>query len=434
MSKIISWILSIITIISSSFGWGLDVNKNVLPQEKADEFTPTVRFFVCSDTHISSATDFKLDRIKKAIALSYGIAENDENYKNLDAVVFCGDLTDGGQDEQFKAFESTVKESVKDETKILAVVAKAHDSSGNGKKSLQYCSEITGLDSDFNTVINGFHFIGISTSEYENMNHSTGQKDWLKKQLKAAKKEDDQKPIFVFQHEHIAGTVYGSSTFEGWGTTDFRSVVSGFSQVVDFSGHSHYPLNDPRSIWQGSYTAIGTGSMNYMEFTVDTDRTVHTDDGGNAAQGWIVEVDGNNRIRLIGLDVITGQILCEYLIENPTDISSYAYTPYNQKAHSSAPCFDENSSIEIEEKDGKYIATAPAAKSTDGKAVFLYRVKVLNASGIVVHSEYKLNNYWTTDLYKNISFEVEAKTGYKVLVTAENAYGMQSEPLSAEIK
>lgn len=433
MSKIISWILSLVTIFSSSFGLGWNVNKTVVPQKQVDEFEPVVRFFVCSDTHISSATDFKLDRIKKAIELSYAEAEAHKSYKNLDAVVFCGDLTDSGQDEQFKAFESTVKESVKDETKILAVVAKAHDSTGNGKKSLQYCSEITGLDSDFNTVINGFHFIGISTSEYENMNHSTGQKSWLKNQLNAAKKEDDEKPIFVFQHEHIAGTVYGSSTFEGWGTTDFRSTIAGFSQVVDFSGHSHYPLNDPRSVWQGSYTAVGTGSMNYMEFTVDTDRTVHTDDGGNAAQGWIVEVDGNNRIRLHGLDVITGQWLCDYLIENPTDFSTYAYTPYNQQALSSAPSFDKDSSLQVAQEEGKYVVTAPAAGSTDGKIVFLYRIKVMNASGIVVHSEYKLNNYWTANQYESVSFTVEAKPGYEVSVTAENAYGMQSEALSAKI-
>lgn len=431
MNKIAAFFLSIITIITSTLG--ISPKRPIVPQEQAESFNPVIRFFVCSDTHIESATDFKLDRIKKAIEFSYNTAQNDESYKNLDAVVFCGDVTNSGTDEQFKAFGNAVKSSVKGNTQILALVAKSHDSSENGKKSTEYCTEITGRDSDFNAVINGFHFIGMSTAKAENVNHNLKQKTWLNKQLRAAKKEDAEKPIFVFHHEHVLGTVYGSSAFDGWGNFAFRSVVMRYPQVVDFSGHSHYPLNDPRSIWQGAFTAVGTGSMNYMEFTVDKDRTVHPEGCGNAAQAWIVEVDSDYRIRLRGFDVITGNWLCDYLIKNPTDTRSYAYTPYNQKALSSAPEFDEDSTLTCTESDGKYTVTAPTAKSTDGKIVFLYRVKVMNKSGIVVHNEYKLNNYWTTELYQNISFTVDAKAGYTISVTAENAYKMKSEPLSIKI-
>lgn len=431
MNKIAAFFLSIITIITSTLG--INPKRPIVEQEQAKNFNPVLRFFVCSDTHIGSATDPKLERIEKAIDFSYNVAQSDEYYKNLDAVVFCGDVTNSGTEEQFKAFESTVKSAVKDYTEILAIVAKGHDSITNGKKSLKYCTEITGKDSDFNVNINGFHFIGLSTSKTENINHNLKQKTWLNKQLRAAKKEDAKKPVFVFHHEHVTGTVYGSSAFEGWGNFAFRSVVMRYPQVVDFSGHSHYPINDPRSIWQGAFTAVGTGSMYYMEFTVGKDKTVHPEDNDKAAQAWIVEVDSDYRIRLRGFDVITGKWLCDYLIKDPTDTSSYAYTPYNQKALSSTPEFDEDSTLSYTENDGKYTVTAPAAKSTDGKIVFLYRVKVMNKAGIVVHSEYKLNNYWTTELYKDISFTVDAKPGYTVSVTAENAYGMSSEPLSIKI-
>jgi hypothetical protein len=34
--------------------------------------------------------------------------------------------------------------------------------------------------------------------------------------------------------------------------------------VVNFCGHSHSPLTDPRSIWQGDYTSLNTGSLAYL--------------------------------------------------------------------------------------------------------------------------------------------------------------------------
>lgn len=31
-----------------------------------------------------------------------------------------------------------------------------------------------------------------------------------------------------------------------------------------FSGHTHFPVADERSIWQGGYTSINTGSSSYL--------------------------------------------------------------------------------------------------------------------------------------------------------------------------
>lgn len=56
-----------------------------------------------------------------------------------------------------------------------------------------------------------------------------------------------------------------------------------------------------------------------------------------------------------------------------------------------------------------YSVSVPAAESTDGNIVFLYRIFVYDQDGKIVSSDIKLNNYWLGDTYDNITFKVKAK-------------------------
>lgn len=427
MKAIISFITALFALISAFF------SGNVIPEEKVDEFVPVLRFMACSDTHINGAADEKRQRITDAINFCYDVAENDAYYNKLDAVMFAGDVTDNGTDEQFAAFGETVTAAVKGDTKILAIVAKNHDSYISCGKSTSFISELTGNGSDYHVVIGGYHFIGISTSPSDNSTYDVSQRIWLEKQLREAANEDPDKPIFVEHHEHITNTVYGSSSFEGWGKTYFKDIIARYPQVVDFSGHSHYPLNDPRSIWQGTFTAVGTSSMFYMEFTVDDDRTVHPQDCDKGAQAWLVEVDANNRVRLRGFDVINSAWLCDYLVTDPGNPATYTYTTKNREKLASAPQFEEGAALSSLYVDGSCTVTAPAAVSTDGNPIFVYRVNVYNKNGVKVYSEYLINNYWTVNTYEEVSFTVPCEIGNTITVTAENSYGMQSDALSCPV-
>ena len=418
MKSVISLIMATVAFISSLF------SNTVIPQEKADNFKPVLRFLACSDTHINGPEDPKLDRIRTALDFAYGL--KDGNYTSLDAALFAGDITDNGTDEQFDAVRKIMKEVIKGDTELLALVAKGHDSVSQGKKSLEFVTSITGKDSDFHVVINGFHFICISTCSLEGVDYTESQRIWLRRELDKASADDPDKPIFLAHHEHVADTVYGSdSVFERWGRFFFKDIISSYPQVIDISGHSHYPLNDPRSIWQGNFTAIGTGAMHYMEFTVGLDRSIHPEGCYDNAQAWIIEVDKDNNVRLRGFDVLHRAWLCDYLLTDITDIKNHAYTQKNQKALSSAPEFAADAKVTVKEKDGKTTVTFPAASSTDGKPVFLYRIKIKDDNGLTVYDGYKINNYWTVDEDKVVEFTVDG-TGKTAYVCAENAYEMQS--------
>ena len=71
------------------------------------------------------------------------------------------------------------------------------------------------------------------------------------------------RPFFYTQHFHPRATcsapwVWGQDA--GFST----AALSRFPNCVAFSGHSHTPLRDERTIWQGAFTSVGTASLRYL--------------------------------------------------------------------------------------------------------------------------------------------------------------------------
>lgn len=76
------------------------------------------------------------------------------------------------------------------------------------------------------------------------------------------RKLDPKLPFFYIQHPHPKDTCYGSWAW-GHDGGEVTACLSGHANAVAFSGHSHYPLTDERSIWQGAFTSIGAASLRY---------------------------------------------------------------------------------------------------------------------------------------------------------------------------
>ncbi|MCQ2484184.1 MAG: metallophosphoesterase [Clostridia bacterium] len=427
MNGFISFVLAFFTFFASIVNTFTPVK---VPEDKTD-FTPVIRFMVASDTHVGSAGDILCMRVNKALKLSYAIAEADKEYNNLDAVVFCGDVTDNGRRDQFCGFQSTINSALRDGTQYIALLAKSHDGSTLDKGSLEYFKSISGLENDIHTVINGYHFITLSASKTPGEHYSEYQREWLKAQLDAAVKDDPSKPIFVAHHEHVEDTVYGSRDVDGWGIDYFRDIFNQYPQIVHFSGHSHYPVNDPRSIWQGEFTAVGTGAIKYLEFTVDSERKIHPSGYKQESEFWIVEVDANNRIRLRAYDLMEQKMLTEYIIDGPL---SRDFTPEKQEAKSSAPVFTSDK-VKVSHPFGSYKVKVDRADSTDGMPVVLYRAYVLDKDGNELGMSWKMPKYYSYTLDDNETIKIGKLPdgAASIKVVAENAYGMQSEPLKVTL-
>ena len=233
----------------------------------------------------------------------------------------------------------------------------------------------------------------------------------------------------------MRGTVYGSPLYDGWGVPYFTSILNRYPQAVDFSGHSHFPLNDPRSIWQGRFTAIGTGAIYYSEFTVEGLRSYHPADSGDTSTCWIAELDADHNLRLRGYDVLAGQLLCEEILKNPADPANRDYTPFKRKTASKAPVFAEDAAPTVETAGGVVTVTAPAAASADGMPVTLYRACLKDGLGVSAGSCWVLPSYYRAVGQDAVTLELTgvAAGTYTLCVTAENAYGKASQPLKTEV-
>ena len=427
MSKILAFFMSIITFFMGLFGFGTKVD--VTPDDTS--FEPVMRFVVSSDSHIVSAGDKRSKRVTKMLNTAYAFAR-ESDYKTVDAAVFAGDLTDKGLSSQFVAFSSAVQTAIKPETKLMAIVAKAHDGYQDRADSRQYISDLLGVSPDFHEIVNGFHFIGISAAADSSVHYTEQQIKWLDEQIAAAVADDPNKPVFVFQHEHVKNTVYGSGSEDGWGVEFFTDILNKYPQVVHISGHSHYPANDPRAIWQGVFTAINDGGLNYFEFTVDGENCVHPDGNDSMAQMLIVEVDKNNAVRVVVYDLTGGQIMTEYLIDNVTDANKTKYAPANRKALANAPVFE--GTLKVEKKASGYTVTVPSAKVNADDAVFIYRIRVTDKDGKEIYSDKQLGSYYYSLEDNGASFKVkDVPSGATVTVTAEDVWGLASAPLTAVI-
>ena len=424
-------ILSIFTLVASLTAPSYTAP---IPEMVQDDFVPVMRFVATSDTHIEKLGDTGCQRTSAMLKTAYAISEADADYKNLDAVVFSGDLTDNGRMKSFYAFAAITDNEIREGTERLAVVAKAHDSYRFQNSSLDVFSGITGQETDFHRVINGFHFIGISRSS--TLKHYTkAQVKWLDENIAAAVAADPEKPVFVFQHEHVRGTVYGSSKSDGWGLDTFTEVLEKYPQVVHISGHSHFPANDPRAVWQGSFTAINDGGLAYYELAVDGRNGQFPDEKERMSQALIIEVDADNRVLVKVLDVDAGVIMREFLIDNITEENKTKYAFDTRKEAASAPVFEEGASLKYEKDGLKHYITVPQAKVDEDNEVFIYRIYVTNKSGMTVHKDWAFSDYFFADKGDTITFDgfIALGKNLTVKVCAEDVWGNQSEYLEIKL-
>lgn len=430
-SVLTSIILTVFTLIASVISPSYVAP---VPEMKQDDFIPVMRFVATSDTHIETLGDIGCQRTSAMLKTAYAISEADEDYKELDAVVFSGDITDNGHKESFYAFTAITNNEIREGTERLAVVSKAHDGYTYFNNSLDIFTGMTGQETDFHRVIDGFHFIGISRSD--SLKHYTKQQvKWLDENIAAAVAADPEKPVFVFQHEHVRGTVYGSSKSDGWGLDTFTEVLEKYPQVIHISGHSHFPANDPRAIWQGSFTAINDGGLAYFELAVDGRNGQFPEEKDRMTQALIIEIDADNRVLVKVLDVDAGVIMREFLIDNVTEENKTKYSFEERSKTAEAPVFPEGSALSCKKDGLKYYVTVPQATVGEDNEVFVYRISVENKKGKTVYKDWAFSDYFFSERPAEITFDGFMALGKNltVKVCAEDVWGNRSQALEIKI-
>ena len=418
--------LALLCVITLIWG-GVQVTRGTVTEslpKAPDSFAPEIRLIVFTDTHNEN------ENVADAIDTAYAMFDNDSVYAGVDAFFGLGDFSSIGTEPDYKAYADTLKEHIREET-VCINVAGNHEFKADDYKELFAKYFPHGLDTV--TEINGFTCIGFSGERsLTEWTYTPGSLKWLSDEIHKAEGTSGNKPILVFQHPHPFGTVYGSTI---WCTPQLNPVFAGHSKVINFSGHSHFPFNDPRSINQSTYTSVGVGAM--ARFELDKNYIVgqHPEGYEDAAQFCVVEADSNGSVRLRGYDLLSDTYFCDYFIENVNDPDSFAYTYKNMKAHDETPVFEETKAEARPNENGDYRISFTEAKVPEGYIVHNYDVTVKDENGNKVYGDEFIATYYIVDNDNTQGFTVAknvlqpGKT-YTLTVTAESAYHKKSEPVT----
>ena len=416
--------------------------ETALEADLSRDFQPVLRFAVASDVHISSADATNAGRLQKLFESAYRYSDAHPTYQTLDALVLTGDNCDNGSDAEYEILKGVINDNIRDETKLIAIMGnhEFHETAHEG--FVRHMEQ----ELDTHVVVKGFHFIGISPAPSDTW-QTPSQINWMSAQLRAAAADDPDKPIFTMQHGHIWNTVYVSRSWYTQMSLPLHMVYARYPQVVNFSGHSHGPVNNPLNIWQNSYTQVGVGTLNYFEMERDIgDETVPAG-ARDAAQYLIVEVDAENRVRIMPYNILTDDFMktpasaddpakqLVWQISDPTDPTTFAYTSARKRTDG-APQFENGDAVSVDAVTANTV-TLSFPQAEDDVCVYGYRIRLTDPKHPLQKIEKEIySEYYFEPMPARLSVTVEglaAGTAYDVSVTPLNAWLAKGAPITTTV-
>ena len=372
------------------------------------------RFLAFSDNHISSSdTDIRNKRMINTIQQVSAMVQNsdlNDNYNNLDAILDVGDLISDGSS------ISTIKNCLKAGKRIYDSYKPANTKLIITTGNHEYEKNVSFSDSDFYSIfgqnptnkvkIGGYNFITIKcdgTTSRTDIRTDGWTKGWDYNDTEVAKAKEmiqeayndtgPNKPIFVAMHIGNLNTVIGTDSYihnsDLTATEKFYDIFKQYSNLVVFSGHSHFNTVDDCSIHQKDFTSLNTGcntytmrSYNdYYEYNGDKPNPLKTnrvmmfnyfhdnynqinstlddktktndvtgikeyEDRNYVTGGLIVEVNSINQVRIRPWNTINKGFSRKSWVIDSFDKNKFKYTPERFKAKDFF--FDEGAEIIID--------------------------------------------------------------------------------------
>lgn len=407
-------------------------------------FVPVLRFTVASDVHVVDVGTLTQEtRLAEIFSYASSLAQaSPSGYTGYDLAAFLGDISENGSYLSMSRAKSIMDDN-RGAAELLCMLGN-HEFRAGDEVAPERFEDIFNMPVRGHITVNGFHFIYLSPDTPKGKDFSDDAVNWLKGELDKAAEDTPNKPIFVFHHQHVSGTVYGSAD---WGVPTLGETLASYPQVVDFSAHSHFPVNDPRSIWQGAFTAVGTGSLSYYEMGLNgvASAYIYSASGTsgeyartNAAASdadvfWMVEVDAQGSVRMTAYHLDSGKAIVRYGVRKPWNTSSFTYTDARYET-SAEPVFTKSARVSVDARSlSGFRCSFPAATCPDN--VESYRIELWK-DGELKTTEHRLSLTFYDDPPKSfsVSFSGLGTGKYEVRVYAVSSFGKESVPLTAKIK
>jgi metallophosphoesterase len=205
---------------------------------------------IFSDVHIGKKNTRPEEKFTHALETLPVLAPS------LDAIAFAGDLTDRGTDAEYQEFMKILNQNTDQKLKKIYCMGN-HEYfrdgivryGGESKAFLEECQKayqkIVCKDLDTDTVINGVHVISISARS--SAADYSASEEFLISHVEAAAAENPNLPIIILSHEGAGSFFEGGC---GGYTAKTLKCLQQYPQIIFFSGHTHFALQDVRMIQQ----------------------------------------------------------------------------------------------------------------------------------------------------------------------------------------
>lgn len=425
-----------------------------------DEDNIVLSLGAISDTHIGySAYDADAKFSSALNQLKNRAAEKDAD--GLDAVMVVGDLVNNANSSQISTFKSRY-EQVFDPVKVPMIYTVGnHDMNPNYNWTASTVTQnatfhnilgdnyfLTDQDQTMrhnfecrHCVVGDYHILCITPNGTSPVVYDANSSMWLDSQLKAITEADPGRYVILLTHPMIYNTVYGSLLGTYWYTDDLTSILEKYPQVVTFGGHLHFPLNDPRSVWQGKFTSFGCASVAYMAFEggnyIGKKSNTVLSDAGEYSEGLLIQFDVNGYMRATRMDFYRSTVIGKpWIIAPPASDGSHlgTYDHVALKAANTAPALSDMTFDIGELSGGKASVTAKWAAGTDDEFVHHYSY-TLRMEGSVLDSKLIMSDFYRTPqpsmMKKEYSLDLGslAEGTYTFEVTAIDSWDAASAPL-----
>lgn len=419
---------------------------------------------VVSDVHVNP--QWTADKWKSALQqLKAKALENDPD--GLAGVLVAGDLIDNPNNTQLSLFKSTLESELDVKKTPLVYTVGNHDVpnyawAATMPSDVTYMRNLFGddfylydKDQDMRTryearhcVVGDYHIFSVSPNGDQPIVYDPAVVSWLDSQLAAVTSAEPDKYVILITHPMIKNTVYGSRLGEEggiwssslshyWATDALTPVLKKYPQVIVFGGHLHFPLNDPRSVWQGDFTVFGCGSVRYMAIEngkyEDMSSATVMKDCNDFSQGNLLQFDSNGNMRVLRMDFWNKDVIGEPVVSSyPTSDKSHL-TKYNHTTRSLANAAPVLSTLDVDVTDG--VATAKWAAGTDDEFVHHY-VLTLRKGGTVVTTKKILADFYKSAKTSGMKKEWTRSLGnvtdgtYELTLEAYDSWDAAAKPLT----
>lgn len=410
-----------VVVISNSLG-----NSNEITFQQEAEIDKTFSFAVMGDLHYGLNKDGVLADVRTPRALKMIL----EKQPAVKAIFICGDFTNGGEETQYQKITELVGNNVPSSVNVFYMLGN-HDTYQDAASSF-YNSYVKQPLHQY-IEKGGYPFITISVDHARkgSADYSTEATTFLKDKLVQATKDYPGKPVFVFSHSPSQLTPWGAR----WGYNTLHEILKKYPQAVHFTGHTHFTVEDERSIWQGDYTWMNVGPSHYANIQKDITNSDYPASGNKVTEAVIVDLQQNTDIKITRLDTYHEKVIKEnkpWLIEAPHDGSKFKYT--NSRNGGEHPRMNTKPTVsDITELSCN--VTFP--QGTDDDLLYHYIVEAVDVSTQqvahtgLVFSHFYLREEKPATLDWKIS-GLKAGTNYIIRIKGVDSFNNQSEPIASD--